>query len=258
MDEKPFDGFAMNDVQSRSRRETQNLDCLQSRRVQCQPADCRHHLQLDTGQHRQVQFEVSAPIHAETRTEEPDDAQFLQLAEWVECLFERFSALRVQTRFIQNEMLQVGQDRLAECAGERLESRWANEVPSDDSAAFEDELIRFLRVAETLHLEAVDLMVPPPRNGPQFQPVLQTQVAQHLLERQLRQIVHLRSQFGSVADRFSLADRFSVTVRFSIAVRFLITDRLSVAVQFSITDRLQFGYRLKIVELWRIDNVSRL
>ena len=101
-------------------------------------------------------------------------------------------------------MLQVGEDRFAESVDECFESGGADEVlgeyTADPSALSPDEATRTLRIAETLCSVVVDLVVPSSRDGPRLDHILQAQVAQYLLERQLWQIVHLRS----LADRFSL------------------------------------------------------
>ena len=77
------------------------------------------------------------------------------------------------------------------------------------TALFPDEVTRILGIAETFHFEAVDLVVPPAGNGPRLEAILEAQVAQHLLERQLRQIVH-RLHFGSVHLRWQIGFRFEL------------------------------------------------
>ena len=63
-------------------------------------------------------------------------------------------------------MLEVGEDRAAERVEEGDELRGADEVLGectvDQSKLSQDEASRTLRVAESVHLESVDLVVPPP------------------------------------------------------------------------------------------------
>ena len=99
-------------------------------------------------------------------------------------------------------MFQVGEDRRTEIVEEQLRPGRVDEVLSkcaaDPATLSVDEFDRKRRKAEALHSKAVDHRVPSPRDGPRLDAVLEAQVAQHLLERQLRQIVHLL-RFGSVS-----------------------------------------------------------
>src|SRR5699024_7038112 len=110
---------------------------------------------------------------------------------------------------------QVGEDRWAERVAERRESGGHDEVlgecTADPPTLSEDEATRTPREAESLHLEDVDQVVPSARDGSGLQTVLEAQVAEHLLERQLRQIVHRR--YDSVHFQlkwFSVAGRFGI------------------------------------------------
>ena len=87
------------------------------------------------------------------------------------------------------KMLQAGEDRMTESVEERLESGGADEVlgecTADQSTLFEDAPSRMPRVAQSFHFK-VELLVPVSWDGSRLEAILQAQVAQHPLERQLR------------------------------------------------------------------------
>ena len=89
-------------------------------------------------------------------------------------------------------MLEIGEDRLAERA-EELEFGRADEVllehPADPFSLFKDAISLMLRKAEALYFQAVDRLVPSARDGLAVYALLQTQVVEDQLKRQLRQIV---------------------------------------------------------------------
>ena len=97
-------------------------------------------------------------------------------------------------------MLEFGEDRLAKRLKKRVESERTNEVllkhTADQSVPFVDVVHRTVRKTEAFWSDFIDHTVPSSRNGPRSNEIRQAQVADDLLERQLRQIVQIH--FGLV------------------------------------------------------------
>ena len=98
---------------------------------------------------------------------EPDDVQLLQLSERLEGWSERWSVLYAKLEITETQMLQVGEDRLAERVEERGESGGADEVlgewPAGPPALLKDAISLALRKAERLFTRKLSIRWYQPR-----------------------------------------------------------------------------------------------
>ena len=153
-------------------------------------------------------------------------------------------------------------ERMAEGVEERGESGGADEVLGEcfanPTALSYEAVNRTPRIAEALHWEAVDLVVPSPWDGSGLQAILEVQVAEHLLERQLWQIVH-RLHFGSLVNRrfgLSLGWNFSCrSTSWSVDLRmpFTFADSRSVVNKHRISE----GFS-QMLSTWKFQVKARL